>query len=72
MSRVQASRSTSAGSRWPQRCFRNDKARATVTEGAERRRLLDAHQAAIPIFLKYESMTERELPVVALERLSEG
>ena len=42
------------------------KARATVTEGAERRRLLDAHQAAIPIFLKYESMTERELPVVAL------
>ena len=44
------------------------RARATITEGAERRRLLDAHQAAIPIFKKYEAMTARELPVVALER----
>jgi deazaflavin-dependent oxidoreductase (nitroreductase family) len=48
-------------------------ARAAVTEGAERRRLLDAHQAAIPIFRKYEQMTEgiRELQVVTLERLTE-
>jgi deazaflavin-dependent oxidoreductase (nitroreductase family) len=43
-------------------------ARATVTSGVERRRLLDAHQAAIPIFRKYEKMTERELPVIVLER----
>ena len=43
-------------------------ARATITSGAERRRLLDAHQAAIPIFVKYEAMTDRELPVIALER----
>ena len=50
------------------------KARATVTEGAERRRLLDAHQAAIPMFVKYEEMAEgvRELQVVALERIPEG
>ena len=48
------------------------RARATVTQGAERRRLLDAHQAAIPIFKKYETMTERELPVVTLERIAEG
>jgi deazaflavin-dependent oxidoreductase (nitroreductase family) len=43
-------------------------ARATITTGAERRRLLDAHQAEIPIFRKYETMTDRELPVIALER----
>ena len=47
-------------------------ARATVTSGAERRRLLDAHQAAIPIFVKYEGMIGRELPVVTLERLVQG
>ena len=49
-------------------------ARATITEGAERRRLLDAHQAAIPIFKKYEQMTEgiRELQVVTLERIAQG
>ncbi|HLY14222.1 MAG TPA: nitroreductase/quinone reductase family protein [Candidatus Limnocylindrales bacterium] len=45
-------------------------ARATVTEGALRRRLLDAHQAAIPIFTKYEQMTERQLPVITLERVT--
>ena len=44
-------------------------ARAIVTEGAEHRRLLDAHQAAIPIFTKYEAMADRQLPVVALERI---
>jgi deazaflavin-dependent oxidoreductase (nitroreductase family) len=47
-------------------------ARATITQGAERRRLLDAHQAAIPIFVKYEGMTDRELPVIALERNVSG
>ena len=44
--------------------------RATTAEGAERRRLLDAHIAAIPIFARYESMTAREIPVVALERIA--
>ena len=43
--------------------------RATITEGAERRRLLDAHIAAIPAFGQYEQMTSRELPVIALERI---
>jgi deazaflavin-dependent oxidoreductase (nitroreductase family) len=43
--------------------------RATTTEGAERRRLLDAHIAAIPIFARYESMVTREIPVIALERI---
>lgn len=45
-------------------------ARATITSGAERRRLLDAHQAAIPIFKRYEEMTDREIPVLTLERIS--
>ena len=42
-------------------------ARATVQEDQERRRLLDAHIAAIPIFGKYEEMAGRALPVVTLE-----
>jgi len=44
-------------------------ARATITEGAERRRLLDDRIAAVPQFGVYEGMTKRELPVVALERI---
>ena len=44
-------------------------ARATVTHGAERKRLWDAHVAAIPMFGNYEKMTERELQVITLERL---
>ena len=44
-------------------------ARATVEDGPERRRLLDGHIAAIPIFARYESMAGRTLPVVALERV---
>ncbi len=42
------------------------KARATIETGPERRRLLDAHIAKLPIFAKYETMTDRPLPVVAL------
>lgn len=42
---------------------------ATVTTGPERRRLLDAHIAAIPIFGRYESMAGRELPVVTIARI---
>lgn len=45
------------------------RALATATTGAERRRLLDAHIAAIPIFARYEAMAGRELPVVTLERI---
>ena len=44
------------------------RARATVASGHERRRLLDAHIAAIPIFARYEAMAGRELPVVTLAR----
>ena len=43
--------------------------RATVESGHERRRLLDAHIAAIPIFARYEEMAGRELPVVTLARV---
>jgi deazaflavin-dependent oxidoreductase (nitroreductase family) len=46
-------------------------ARATVTEGAERTRLLDDRIAAVPQFGVYRQMTKRELPVVALERIDE-
>ncbi len=42
---------------------------ARVTEGDELRRLLDAHIAAIPQFGIYETMTERVLPVVVIERV---
>jgi deazaflavin-dependent oxidoreductase (nitroreductase family) len=44
-------------------------ARATITSGAERRRLLDERIAAIPQFGVYETMTKRELPVLVLERI---
>jgi deazaflavin-dependent oxidoreductase (nitroreductase family) len=47
------------------------KARATITAGAERARLWAAHVAEIPHFATYERMVDRELPVVALERLAE-
>jgi deazaflavin-dependent oxidoreductase (nitroreductase family) len=44
-------------------------ARATVTDGPERRRLLDARIAAVPIFGDYERKAKRELPVIVLERI---
>jgi deazaflavin-dependent oxidoreductase (nitroreductase family) len=47
------------------------RARATITGGAERRRLLDDRIAAVPRFGEYEKMTERELQVIALERIDE-
>jgi deazaflavin-dependent oxidoreductase (nitroreductase family) len=46
-------------------------ARATITEGAERRRLLDERIAAVPRFGEYEKMTGRELPVLALKRIDQ-
>jgi len=44
-------------------------ATAIIAEGSERRRLLDAHIAAIPIFGRYEQMTTRQLPVIVLSRI---
>ena len=46
------------------------RARATVAQGDERRRLFDDHVAASPIFADYQRMTGRQLPVVVLERLA--
>jgi deazaflavin-dependent oxidoreductase (nitroreductase family) len=43
-------------------------ARARITTGVERRRLLDDRIAAIPQFGIYEKQTKRELPVIVLER----
>jgi deazaflavin-dependent oxidoreductase (nitroreductase family) len=45
------------------------RARTRITQGAERRRLLDARIAAVPIFGDYERKANRELPVVILERI---
>ena len=47
-------------------------ATATVTIGAERQRLWDVHKAAIPAFAAYETMTDRVLHVVTLERADPG
>lgn len=44
-------------------------ARTRITEGAERRRLLDARIAAVPMFGEYEKKTARQLPVIVLERI---
>lgn len=44
-------------------------ARATVSEGAERRRLLKIHSTAMPFFGAYEKRVKRrEIPMIALER----
>jgi deazaflavin-dependent oxidoreductase (nitroreductase family) len=42
---------------------------ARITSGKERERLWTAHKAALPVFARYETMTDRELPVVTLERV---
>ena len=44
-------------------------ARARVEDGAERDRLFAAHVAALPHFAKYQAMTERQLPVVTIDRV---
>ena len=44
-------------------------ARARITEGAERSRLLDDRIAAVPQFGDYQKMTARELPVLVLDRV---
>jgi deazaflavin-dependent oxidoreductase (nitroreductase family) len=43
-------------------------ARATVVDRAERDRLYAAHAAAMPNFAEYETLTDRVIPIVVLER----
>jgi len=45
------------------------RARATVTSGAERERLWDQHVALLPHFGEYPTKTDREIPVIVLERI---
>jgi deazaflavin-dependent oxidoreductase (nitroreductase family) len=45
-------------------------ARAAVTEGAERERLFNAQATLMPGFAEYQQKTTRQIPVVALERIS--
>ena len=45
------------------------RARATVADDVERRRLFDQHAAKMPAFADYEKKTARKIPVVVLERL---
>jgi deazaflavin-dependent oxidoreductase (nitroreductase family) len=45
-------------------------AESRVAEGEERRRLYDAQAAVMPAFADYEQKTDREIPVVVLERVS--
>ncbi len=45
-------------------------AQARVAEGEERQRLYDAQAALMPAFADYQRNTDREIPVVVLERLS--
>ena len=42
--------------------------RASVAEGAERRRLFDQQAALMPFFAEYERKALRTIPVVVLER----
>lgn len=44
-------------------------ARASVTSGAERERLYAAQAELMPFFAEYQRNTEREIPVVVLERV---
>ena len=45
------------------------RARASVADDTERRRLYDQHAAPMPQFLDYEKRTTRKIPVVVLERI---
>ena len=42
--------------------------RARVAEGEERERLFATQKATMPAFAEYEAKTERQIPVVVLER----
>jgi deazaflavin-dependent oxidoreductase (nitroreductase family) len=45
------------------------RARATVTEGAERERLFAQMAAQMPGFAAYQEQTSRRIPVIVLDRL---
>jgi len=45
-------------------------ARAIVTEGDERQRLFDAQVKEMPFFAEYQRKVERQIPVVAFERIA--
>ena len=47
-------------------------ARASVAHGTERERLFAQQAAQMPVFARYQDMTTREIPVVVLERISQG
>ena len=45
------------------------KARARVAEGKERQRLFDAQAKVMPGFAEYQRKTQRQIPVVVLEKV---
>ena len=45
-------------------------ARAVVTSGEERQRLFDQQAAKMPVFNDYQKKTQRQIPVVVLNRMS--
>ena len=45
------------------------RARARITDGAERQRLFDAQAALMPNFAEYQEKTSRQIPVIVLERI---
>ncbi|PZR64931.1 MAG: nitroreductase family deazaflavin-dependent oxidoreductase [Chloroflexi bacterium] len=47
------------------------RARATVAHGAERRRLYNHHAGKNPSFWDYERRTNREIPVITVERIAD-
>ncbi|MDQ6682138.1 MAG: nitroreductase family deazaflavin-dependent oxidoreductase [Chloroflexota bacterium] len=47
------------------------RARATVAQGAERRRLYNQHATSNPSFWDYERRTTREIPVITVERIAD-
>ncbi len=47
-------------------------ARAVVLEGTERQQLWDKIVASYPFFVEHQAKITREIPVIALERLSEA
>jgi deazaflavin-dependent oxidoreductase (nitroreductase family) len=47
------------------------RAKTTVASPAERRRLYDQHAGLHPSFTEYEQKTDREIPVVLLDRIAE-
>jgi deazaflavin-dependent oxidoreductase (nitroreductase family) len=45
-------------------------AKAATTEGAERERIWSAQKEIMPGFAEYEAKTDRQIPVVVLERVT--